>query len=190
MTAERHVRKVDSAHEKHWEKQLSLLQQLTHEAVPGTPGWGSLSKIWQWVLRDFDQRVNGLARHRSNCTVHYRPVLSSERKQTRNCLKEISRRKKNWSRVLDGCLTPRQAGRLTVGRKLTSTSTSTHEVTSKRLVRTVFRRARLPVGTAAVSIHLHVMREYTAQATLRLHAVLLNFEQGEPHFLHLYWRQT
>jgi hypothetical protein len=35
---------------------------------------------------------------------------------------EISRRKKNWSRVPDRRLTPRQTGRLTVGRKLTSTS--------------------------------------------------------------------
>jgi hypothetical protein len=34
--------------------------------------------------------------------------------QTRNCLKEISRRKKNWSQVPDGRLTPGQTGRLTV----------------------------------------------------------------------------
>jgi hypothetical protein len=44
--------------------------------------------------------------------------------QSRNCLKEISRRKTNLSRVPDGRLTPGQTGRLTVGRKLTSTSTS------------------------------------------------------------------
>jgi hypothetical protein len=31
------------------------------------------------VLRDFDLRVTALARPRSNCTVIYRPVLSSER---------------------------------------------------------------------------------------------------------------
>jgi hypothetical protein len=37
--------------------------------------------------------------------------------QTCNCLKEISRRKKNWSQVPDGRLTPGQTGRLTVGRK-------------------------------------------------------------------------
>jgi hypothetical protein len=37
-------------------------------------------------------------------------------------MKEISKRKKNWSRVPDGRLTPKQTGRLTVGRKLTSTS--------------------------------------------------------------------
>jgi hypothetical protein len=42
--------------------------------------------------------------------------------QTRTCLKEISRKKKNWSRVPDGRLTPRQTGRQTVCRKLTSTS--------------------------------------------------------------------
>jgi hypothetical protein len=83
-------------------------------------GWGSLrwdSKIWPWVLRDFHLRVTALARSRSNCTVIYRPVLSSDRAlqnyKTRNCLKEISRRKKNWSQVSDG--------RLTVGRKLTAT---------------------------------------------------------------------
>jgi hypothetical protein len=43
--------------------------------------------------------------------------------QTSNCLKKISSRKKNCLPVPDGCLTPRQTGRLTVGRKLTSTST-------------------------------------------------------------------
>jgi hypothetical protein len=31
---------------------------------------------------------------------------------------EISRRKKNWSQVPDGCLTPGQTGRLIIGRKL------------------------------------------------------------------------
>jgi hypothetical protein len=44
--------------------------------------------------------------------------------QTRNCLKEISWRKKNWSQVSDGRLTPGQTGRLTVGRKLTATATA------------------------------------------------------------------
>jgi hypothetical protein len=37
------------------------------------------SKIWPCVLRDFDLRVTALARPRSNCTVNYRPVLSSEK---------------------------------------------------------------------------------------------------------------
>jgi hypothetical protein len=31
------------------------------------------------VLRDFDPRVTAMARPRSNCTVNYTPVLSSER---------------------------------------------------------------------------------------------------------------
>jgi hypothetical protein len=59
----------------------------------------------------------------------------------RNCLKEISRRKENWSRVSDGRLTPRQTGRLTVGRKLTSTSTSvvTSEYKYTHLAREVGR---------------------------------------------------
>jgi hypothetical protein len=47
---------------------------------------------------------------------------------TRRCLKEISRRKKNWSRVSDGRLTPRQTGRLTVGRKLTPTSVTSYQL--------------------------------------------------------------
>jgi hypothetical protein len=43
--------------------------------------------------------------------------------QNRKCLNEISRRKKNWSQVPDGRLTPGQTGRLTVGRKLTHSLT-------------------------------------------------------------------
>jgi hypothetical protein len=42
----------------------------------GPPGWGSLrwdSKIWPWVLRDFDPRLTALARLRSNCA-DSRPV--------------------------------------------------------------------------------------------------------------------
>jgi hypothetical protein len=37
---------------------------------------------------------------------------------------KISRGKRNWSRVPDGCLIPRRTGRLTVGSNLTPTSTS------------------------------------------------------------------
>jgi hypothetical protein len=40
--------------------------------------------------------------------------------------KSILREKgEKWSRVPDGCLTPRRTGRLTVGRNVTSTSTLT-----------------------------------------------------------------
>jgi hypothetical protein len=49
---------------------------------PGPPGWGSLRwdiKLWPWVLREFDLRVTVLESPKSNCTVNYRPVLSSER---------------------------------------------------------------------------------------------------------------
>jgi hypothetical protein len=59
---------------------LIVGRKLTHSHGP--PGWWSLrwdSKIWPWVLRDFDSRVTALARPRSNCTANYRPVLSSER---------------------------------------------------------------------------------------------------------------
>jgi hypothetical protein len=37
---------------------------------------------------------------------------------------KISWRKKNWSQVPDGLLTPGQTGRLTVGRKLTANATN------------------------------------------------------------------
>jgi hypothetical protein len=63
--------------------------------------------------------------HSRNGTVNYRPVLSSERALQNNkhadVWRKFCRRKKNWSRLPDGRLTPRQAGRLAVGRKLTST---------------------------------------------------------------------
>jgi hypothetical protein len=60
---------------------------------------------------------NNLHRHllRTEVSIYYIDILN-------DCLKEISRRKKNWLQVPDGRLTPGQTGRLTVGRKLTSTS--------------------------------------------------------------------
>jgi hypothetical protein len=67
----------------------------------------------------------GLRWREPTATVNYRPVLSSERALQTNkpetCLKKISRRKKNWSRVPDRCLTPRRTGQLTVGRNVTLT---------------------------------------------------------------------
>jgi hypothetical protein len=70
---------------------------------------------------------SGKAQKQLNRKLQTRPLVreGATKQQTRSCLKEISRRKKNWSWVPDGRLTPRQSGRLTVGRKLTSTSTST-----------------------------------------------------------------
>jgi hypothetical protein len=48
-----------------------------------------------------------------------RPLVreGATKEQTRSCLKEISSRKKIWSRVPDGRLTPRQTDRLTFGLK-------------------------------------------------------------------------
>jgi hypothetical protein len=61
----------------------------------------------------------GKAQNQLYSKLQARPLVreGATKQQTRNCLKKISRRKKNWSRVTDGCPTPRQAGRLTVGRK-------------------------------------------------------------------------
>jgi hypothetical protein len=62
------------------------------------------------------------ARDRGYCNLQTRPLVreGATKLQTRNCLKEISRRKKNWLQVPDGRLTPGQTGRLTVGCKLTN----------------------------------------------------------------------
>jgi hypothetical protein len=53
--------------------------------------------------------------------------------------------KKNWSQVPDGRLTPGQTGRLTVGRKLTSTSTLTSisEITVQQIWRLI-RKTNVP----------------------------------------------
>jgi hypothetical protein len=40
--------------------------------------------------------------------------MGTPQQQTRDCLK-VTERKKNWLLAPDGCLTPRQTGRLTVG---------------------------------------------------------------------------
>jgi hypothetical protein len=72
--------------------------------------------------------VTALARPRSNCTVIYRSVLSSERALQNNKHAAVWRKFRGEKKLVTG---PRWVpdtktdGRLTVGRKLTSTSTST-----------------------------------------------------------------
>jgi hypothetical protein len=63
---------------------------------------------------------SGKAQKQLYSKLHTRPIVreGATKLQTRRCLKEIRRRKKNWSRVPDGRLTPGQTGRLTIGRKL------------------------------------------------------------------------
>jgi hypothetical protein len=67
---------------------------------------------------------SGKAQKQLYSKLRTRPLVreGATKLHTRN-LKEISRRKKNWAHIPDGRLTPRQTGRLTVGRKLTLTST-------------------------------------------------------------------
>jgi hypothetical protein len=66
---------------------------------------------WLTDACGFDS-LTAVARPRSTCTVIYnlqtRPLVREGATilQTRNCLKEISRRKENWSQVPDGRLTP------------------------------------------------------------------------------------
>jgi hypothetical protein len=70
-----------------------------------------------------DLSVIVLERTSSCSKLQIRPLVreGAAKYQTRNCLKKISRRKKNWTRVTDGCLTPRRTGRLIVGRNVTLT---------------------------------------------------------------------
>jgi hypothetical protein len=68
---------------------------------------------------------SGKAQEQLYSNLQTRPLLreGATKLQTCNCLKEISRRTKNWSQVPDGRLTPRQTGRLTAGRNVTLTLT-------------------------------------------------------------------
>jgi hypothetical protein len=70
--------------------------------------------------------MTALARATSNCKRQTRPLVREDapQQQTRNCLTVT----KIWSRVLDWCLTPRQTGRLTIGRHITLTLTSRTDV--------------------------------------------------------------
>jgi hypothetical protein len=67
---------------------------------------------------------SGKAQNQLYSKLQTRPLVreGAEKLQKRNCPKNISMRKKNWSRLPDGRLTPRLTGRLTVGRNVTSTS--------------------------------------------------------------------
>jgi hypothetical protein len=69
---------------------------------------------------------SGKAQKQLYSNLQTRPLVreGATKLQTHNCLKEISRRKKNWSQVPDGRLTPGQIGRLTVGRRLIATATA------------------------------------------------------------------
>jgi hypothetical protein len=89
-------------------------------AITGSPRLGEYQiwdiKIWSWVSEDSDQRMTALARTSSSCKWQTHPLVREEapHQQTRNCLTVI----KICSWAPDGCLTPRQTGRLTVGRNI------------------------------------------------------------------------
>jgi hypothetical protein len=74
------------------------------------------SKIWSWIPRDWDLRMNALARARSNCKRQTHPLVreSAPHQQTRNCLIVIQ----IWPWAPAGCFIPRETGRLTVGRNI------------------------------------------------------------------------
>jgi hypothetical protein len=74
------------------------------------------------------RQVTALARTSTYSKLQTRPLIREDatKLQTQNSLKKISRRKKNWSRVPDGRLTPRRTGRLIVGRNVTLTLVVRH----------------------------------------------------------------
>jgi hypothetical protein len=75
---------------------------------------------------------SGMAQKQLTSKLQTRPLVrkGATKQQSRICLQKISWQKKNWSKVPDGRLTPGQTARLNVGRKLTSTSTSTRPTLS------------------------------------------------------------
>jgi hypothetical protein len=79
--------------------------------------------MWSCVPWDSDLRMTAPSRASSNCKRQTRPLIreGASHQQIRNCLAVI----KIWSWAPDGCLTPRQTGRLTVGRNITLTLTVT-----------------------------------------------------------------
>jgi hypothetical protein len=88
-----------------------------------TETWSSRlgeSPIWDSKIWNSDPRMTALARF-SNCKRQTRPLVigGAPHQQTRNCL--TAKKKKNWSCAPDGGLTPRQTGRLIVGRNITLT---------------------------------------------------------------------
>jgi hypothetical protein len=86
-------------------------------------GWGSLknrdNKICSWVPWDSDGRKASLAMPGKNWKLQTRLLVWGDTPNHTN--PQLSKNNKsekgeNWSRVPDECLTPRQTGRLTVGR--------------------------------------------------------------------------
>jgi hypothetical protein len=91
--------------------------------VRGASKW--YSKIWPWVPWNSDPRKTGLVRPSSNCKLQTWPLVreGTPHQQSRSYLKIIKKKKKNWLRVTDGFLTPRQTGCLTIGHNMTLTLT-------------------------------------------------------------------
>jgi hypothetical protein len=73
--------------------------------------------MWSCVSRDSDPRMTALARTSNNCKRQTRPLVreGALHRHIRNCLAVI----KICSWAPDGGVTPRQTGRLTVGRNIT-----------------------------------------------------------------------
>jgi hypothetical protein len=84
------------------------------------------SKTWSRIPRDSEPRVTALARASSNCKWQTHPLVpeGAPHQQTRNCLTVT----KIWYCAADGCLTPRQTGRLNVSRNITLTMSCSFSV--------------------------------------------------------------
>jgi hypothetical protein len=88
-------------------------------------GFGESQKLRQWVPRDSDPRKTVLARPSKKWKPQTRPLVrkGGTHHETRNCLKATEARRREIGRGRRWGLTPRQTGRLTVGRNITSNFT-------------------------------------------------------------------
>jgi hypothetical protein len=90
------------------------------------------SKMWSRVPRDSDPRKTTLVRASSDCKWQSCPLIreTAPYQQTRNCLTVM----KIWSWDPDGCIIPRQTGRLTVGRNIRLRLTLKYQVMTTDLL--------------------------------------------------------
>jgi hypothetical protein len=146
-----------------------------HRSPTSHKRWRSLiwdSKIWSWVLRDFDPRMTALARPRSNymSKLQTHPIIREDglHQETR----EVTQKTKIWTWAPYGSPTPRETGRLTVGHKLTAARNSVDSTTTacmRSKERPVFMEEQGVPGSLlapANSESIHTMAAHTIWPTI------------------------
>jgi hypothetical protein len=115
------------------------------------------SKIWSRVPWDSDPRMTALVGTGSSCKWQTRPLIREgmPHQQTCNCLAII----KVWSWAPDGCLTPRQTGRLAVGGNIILNLTCVSQL------RVAVVKSEKLVAEAPLDRFINVASAYTLQST-------------------------